>query len=106
MACRYRWGEKQEIQDLCNRNRLVGATMLSAFRDQAAIAELEPLLERYDQIIEKVEGCPLLLAEIINNLALAYQREGRTEDYAQLQERVRREAPYFARQRLMLPNIN
>ncbi len=81
--------------------------MLGSFRDRAAIAELEPLLVEYDALTGDEEGdrggCPLLYAELINNLGLAYGRTlGRETDVARLQERVQREAPYFAKHGLIV----
>ena len=100
MTCPYQQND-QKLQEICSQNRMIATTMLSVFRDSEAIVQLEPLLERYDIITEQHEGCPLLLAELINNLALAYSREQREDDYARLQERVEREASYFARHGLI-----
>ena len=105
MACRYDQQERPRIEQICQKNRLVATTMLDVCRDQAAIAELEPLLVEYDLIIERdveqEEGCPLLLAALLNNLSIAYQREHRQADLDILRERVEREAGYLSQHGLL-----
>ncbi len=92
MVCKY----SRKMQDICNRNRLVEITMLSVFREGAAIDELEPLLKEYDHLADEGGGCLLLLAELINNLGKAYKAVGREQEYGSLCERLQQEAPGFS----------
>jgi len=101
MACEYDQKERPRIEQICQRNKLAATTMLDICRDQVAIEELEPLLVEYDLAVEQEEGCPLLLAALLNNLSIAYHREQRQADLDTLRERGEREAAYLSRYGLL-----